>query len=335
MNKTLTISVAAYNMGEYLKDALDSLLDATILPDIEVIVVDDGSTDDTADIAHQYESTFPETFRVISQQNGGYGSTINASLQQAHGKYFKQLDGDDFFITDNLQAYIGVLKHSTADIVYTVGEYRYENTAPPPQAYDCHIPARETPYDAAACSQAINLQLHCATFRTALLQEGHCQLPLHCMYTDVLLSLFGFYHAKTLLSTDLHVYCSRIGREGQTVSFSGYQNHVDDHVQVTRLVAKTYFGENASVIPGKMPVAERALSDMLCRSIHILLSFAPSGKVKSQIDSLIGDIHRYCPKVLKYLSFKNDPIVWIYSRSGGRAYELLSLVLRLKHHVTT
>ena len=131
MNKTLTISVAAYNMGEYLKDALDSLLDATILPDIEVIVVDDGSTDDTADIAHQYESTFPETFRVISQQNGGYGSTINASLQQAHGKYFKQLDGDDFFITDNLQAYIGVLKHSTADIVYTVGEYRYENTAPP------------------------------------------------------------------------------------------------------------------------------------------------------------------------------------------------------------
>ena len=118
MDKLLTVSVAAYNGAATLQRALDSC----ITPNsdrLEVWIIDDGSTDQTAAIAERYVSRYPELFHLYRQANGGYGSTIEAALQRAKGKYFRTLDCDDWFEAGALENLLPYLASSCSDIVYT------------------------------------------------------------------------------------------------------------------------------------------------------------------------------------------------------------------------
>ena len=94
MDKILTISIAAYNVEKFLRSTLNSLCEQTVIEDLEIFVVDDGSTDETLCIAQEYEKKFPDSFFAVHKENGGYGSTVNYSIAHATGKYFKLLDGD-------------------------------------------------------------------------------------------------------------------------------------------------------------------------------------------------------------------------------------------------
>jgi glycosyltransferase involved in cell wall biosynthesis len=73
------------------------------MDDLEVIIENDGSSDATASIAASFVERFPGTFRLINKENGGYGSTVSRSVREASGKYFKILDGDDWFHTNRLR----------------------------------------------------------------------------------------------------------------------------------------------------------------------------------------------------------------------------------------
>ena len=95
-DKILTVVVPSYNASKYLDFNLQSFLRPSVPKRLEVIVVDDGSTDDTARIADAYHEKYPETIKVIHKENGGHGSGINAGLRAATGKYFKVVDADDW-----------------------------------------------------------------------------------------------------------------------------------------------------------------------------------------------------------------------------------------------
>ena len=103
MNKILTVVIPTYNMEKYLRKCLNSLIidDKDLLKSLEVLVINDGSQDSSSVIAHEYEQSYPEIFRVIDKENGNYGSCINRGLREATGKYIKILDADDSFDTKN------------------------------------------------------------------------------------------------------------------------------------------------------------------------------------------------------------------------------------------
>ncbi|MEI3553139.1 MAG: glycosyltransferase family A protein [Acutalibacteraceae bacterium] len=128
MEKTLSISIAAYNVEEFLKNTLDSLVAPEIMDDIEVLIIDDGSKDNTAAIGKEFEDKYPNSFKVISKPNGGYGSTINAAIDAATGQYFKTLDGDDWYDTENLVRFVKDLKNMSADLILTPFTMVYEGT---------------------------------------------------------------------------------------------------------------------------------------------------------------------------------------------------------------
>lgn len=107
MEKILTIVIPTYNMQDYLRRCLDSL----IVPEeqmqlLEVLVVNDGSKDNSSAIAHEYQDKYPGTFRVIDKENGNYGSCVNRGLKEATGKYIKILDADDWFDTKALTSFV-------------------------------------------------------------------------------------------------------------------------------------------------------------------------------------------------------------------------------------
>jgi glycosyltransferase involved in cell wall biosynthesis len=90
----LTIVIPAYNAADYLARSLDSVLTPAAAA-VEVIVVDDGSTDSTAAIAASYAARHPQ-LRLIRQTNRGHGGAINSGLAAARGDYFKVVDADDW-----------------------------------------------------------------------------------------------------------------------------------------------------------------------------------------------------------------------------------------------
>ena len=99
MDKVLTISVAAYNVEKYIGTLIDSVIGSQAAGKIEIIVVDDGSKDKTSDIVKTYCNKC-DSVRLVTKENGGYGSTINRALEIAEGKYFRLLDGDDVVQTE-------------------------------------------------------------------------------------------------------------------------------------------------------------------------------------------------------------------------------------------
>ena len=117
MEKLLTIVVPAYNVEKYIKNCLDSFIDLSVLRSLEILIVDDGSTDSTASLAHTYEQKYPYSFKVLSKENGGHGSTINYAIPRATGKYFKVVDGDDWLDKSLLPQFVQLLKHTHSDVI--------------------------------------------------------------------------------------------------------------------------------------------------------------------------------------------------------------------------
>ena len=97
--KTLSLIVPSYNMEAYLPICLESLIidDSVQFSKLEVIVVNDGSRDETSTIAHDFALRYPSVFKVIDKPNGNYGSCINAALPKTTGRFVKILDADDSF----------------------------------------------------------------------------------------------------------------------------------------------------------------------------------------------------------------------------------------------
>ena len=120
MQKLLTIIVPTYNMQDYLRHCLDSLIVSNEWLDLlEVLVINDGSKDKSSEIGHEFEMLYPNTFVVIDKENGNYGSCINQGLEIATGKYVKVLDADDSFDTANFEDYLRYLGSVDVDMVLT------------------------------------------------------------------------------------------------------------------------------------------------------------------------------------------------------------------------
>lgn len=99
-SKKVTIVIPCYNQAHYLPDAIESALDQTI--PCEVIVVNDGSLDNTSEIAKKYH------VKLIEKENGGLSSARNAGIREAQGEYILTLDADDIITSDFIEKTIGI-----------------------------------------------------------------------------------------------------------------------------------------------------------------------------------------------------------------------------------
>ena len=106
--KILSIAVPCYNSQEYMRKCVDSLLKGG--EDVEILIVDDGSKDDTLKIARDYEEKYPTIVKAIHQENKGHGGAVNTGLAHATGLYFKVVDSDDWLNEEALKKALEVLK---------------------------------------------------------------------------------------------------------------------------------------------------------------------------------------------------------------------------------
>lgn len=119
-NFKFTIITAFYNTEKYLRESIESVINQDIgfEDNVQYILVDDGSDDDSKDIALEYQKLYPQNILVLSKENGGVGSARNLGLKYIKGEFVNFLDSDDKFATNSLKAIDDYLSsHRDVDVV--------------------------------------------------------------------------------------------------------------------------------------------------------------------------------------------------------------------------
>lgn len=283
MQKILTVSIAAYNVEEYIEKALNNFLNESIVDELEIFVINDGGTDSTLEIAEKYKKMYPNTFKLVYKENGGWGSTVNYGIQHATGKYFKQLDGDDFFLKSTLPKFINLLKNIECDLIYTPYSV-FENGSNKIIEKKGLVSEYELmrKYNINELQKSFPLNMHSCTFRTSVL-KNNVSIFEKCFYTDVEYMLKALVNVQTVIFTDIEIYQYRVAREGQSMSLEGIRKHYKEHekviVTLLEYFSKTVFRDTVK------QMFQIRVSEMIDSQYMIYLYLPPSKQHKREIIS--------------------------------------------------
>ena len=251
MEKKITFVIPAYNAEPYLKKCLDSFWDTAIMDKIEVLIVNDGSSDQTVQIAQAYVKRNPGMYKLINKENGGHGSVINIGSKLASGKFFKVIDADDWVVTDNLAAFVECLEKCDADIVLTPfhmihmmngkkKEYRIK------KEYDStYISLKEVIHNWGEFEDC--LVFHGITYRTVFYRANHYELPEHIFYEDQIYSAIPCCRAGSIYVKDLFIYQYMVGNMEQSISAANQLKRIQ-HIETVANAMLDYYKLNLDLI---------------------------------------------------------------------------------------
>lgn len=256
-DKLLTVSVAAYNAEKTIRQALDSLVVPEILDKLEVFVIDDGGTDSTLEIVREYEKKYPGTFCAVHKENGGYGSTVNYSIAHATGKYFKLLDGDDWFDSKSLAELVKKLNTLDVDLIIT-HRINFRSRSGKMEKHEYIQNLEEGIYPIEELNFSKQIGMHAITYNTKILRSANPHLPEHSLYTDTIYACLPITHVKTVYVLKCPLYIYRTDVSGQSISISAMQKHHDEQDRI--------FWETAAIYHHTDPAnaaASRIIGDVL------------------------------------------------------------------------
>lgn len=247
--KILSITVPCYNSQEYMRKCIDSLLVGG--EEVEILVVDDGSSDQTLEIAREYEKNYPGIVRAIHQENKGHGGAVNTGLANASGLYFKVVDSDDWLNEEAYKKALQVLKEciagpKTLDLL--ICNYVYEKVGVKHKAVMKYTSA--LPQDrifeweeAKSLGRSHYLLMHSMIYRTELLRSCGLVLPEHTFYVDNLVAFIPLASVRTMYYLNVNLYRYFIGRADQSVSEKVMIGRIDQQIKVNKLMIDYMAGQ--------------------------------------------------------------------------------------------
>ncbi len=242
--KLLTVTIPCYNSEDYMANCIESILPGG--DRVEIIVIDDGSKDNTGAIADEYAAKYPDIVKVIHQPNGGHGEGINQGLRHATGKYFKTVDSDDKLSADFvrfLDELERVDREGGVDLFLTNYHYvhadgkgdrsiKFANALPAGRVFTW----RETrPF---LVDQI--LMIHTVCFKTELLRKTGLELPKHTFYEDNLMVYGNLRYVERMYYMNVDLYLYTIGREGQSVQEDVMKRRYTHQIKATELCFKAF-----------------------------------------------------------------------------------------------
>lgn len=329
--KYITFAVPCYNSQDYMRRCIDSLLPGG--RDVEIILINDGSTDRTAGIADEYQLMYPDIVRVIHKENGGHGSGVNKGLELARGVYYKVVDSDDWLDPDSYRKLLARVKEFcgmeegrdeyglpdlfVCNYVYdhldegTKRSMDYRNIFPVERicTWDMIGHFRPSQY----------LIMHALMFRTEILRESGVRLPEHTFYVDNLFSYQPLPLTEKIYYMNIDLYHYYLGREDQSVNEKILMKRIDQQIRVTELVAKCVdLQEVRRVKPKLAAYMTRNISIMLSiSSIHLLLINTSEAERKRR--EMWQKIREYSRPLYFRLRFRTlSGLTYLPGKIGGR-----------------
>lgn len=235
--KVLSIAVPSYNVERYLADSLASYCADGADERLEVIVVDDGSTDLTPYIAREFMALHPTVFRLVSKENGGHGSAVNAGLEAATGTYFRIIDGDDRICTANIPRLLDELEAAKDDLVVDIRRDVVMGTG----RSTLFVLPDDLPRNASLPFESVCLRpdieqffmIHTISARTDFLRESGVKLLEHTFYVDIEFIVKAASRARTIRFLELEACNYYVGNAEQSVAPANYVKRWADHTRVT------------------------------------------------------------------------------------------------------
>lgn len=235
--KLLTVTVPCYNSQAYMEKCINSLLAGG--ERVEIIIINDGSTDDTGRIANDYADRFPDMVKVVHQENGGHGEGINQGLEYATGTYFKVVDSDDT-LSDDFPAFLDALEACEArgGVDLMVTNYYYVHSDGEGDRSICY--ASVLPQNKICTWEQTKrfrvhqlLTIHSCTFRTEVMRKSGQALPKHIFYEDNLMVYKTLPHVRKICYRNMDLYRYWIGRPDQSVQKNVMMGRYHHQILVT------------------------------------------------------------------------------------------------------
>ncbi|MBQ7184843.1 MAG: glycosyltransferase [Clostridia bacterium] len=222
--KLLTVTVPCYNAQDYMERCLESIVPGG--DEVDLIIVDDGSTDRTGEIADRWAEKHPDIVRVIHQENGGHGEGLNQGIKNARGLYFKTVDSDDRLDPEALKALLKKLReHTEGDslVDLIVNDYVYDREDQPAcfSVSYRHVFSQDRVNTWESCRAFPpwkQFMIHSMAYRTQMLRDMGLVLPKHTFYEDNLYIYRPLPYVKKILYLDRPLYGYFIGRADQSVN---------------------------------------------------------------------------------------------------------------------
>ena len=272
--KLLTIAIPSYNSENYLSKCIESLLPGG--EDVEILVVNDGSKDNTSAIGHEYEAKYPGIVKVIDKENGGHGSAVNAGVEHATGLFFKVVDSDDWVkksayleILDKLKDFAG--SDVILDMLISNFVYEKEGAAKKKVMRYAHALPKDTVFtwnDVGHFFKGQYILMHSVIYRTKLLRECGMKLPDHTFYVDNIFVYEPLPDVKNMYYMDVNFYRYYIGREDQSVNEKVMIGRVDQQLRVNKLMI------DYTVRNRKMIFANKRLKQYMLNYLEIITTIS-------------------------------------------------------------
>ncbi len=331
MCKVLTITIPCYNVEQFLEETLQSFVDPRILEDIEVLIVDDGSEDRSAEIGRTFQDKFPETFRVISKVNGGHGSTINKGIEEGCGRYFKVVDGDDWVNTEEFVELVRRLKKCDADYVVT-DYYEVDDVTKKKTRISYSVLANEELQLFNEIAHKTQINMHALVIKMSILKEHHIRIDENRFYVDVEYILFPIPYIETVEYISLCVYEYRLAQAAQSVSIQGYQKHMQNHIDVIMHLSQfleDYIHSNKENIKANY-IAKR-IAQMVGDQVTVFMSFGPNNrKVRQKFIEFDRELKSVSPTVYE-LSAKESGALSILRKSKFIGYGSIVIMSQIRN----
>ncbi|MDO4519815.1 MAG: glycosyltransferase family 2 protein [Eubacteriales bacterium] len=244
--KLLSVAIPCYNSEAYMEKCINSLLKGG--EEVEILIVNDGSKDRTAEIADRYAAEYPTIIKAIHQENGGHGEAVNAGIRNATGLYFKVVDSDDWVDETALHKILETLSAAvkgpkTLDLL--ISNFIYDKqgaTHKKVMQYRRHLPVGElfTWDQVKHLPKGKYLLMHSMIYRTGLLHECGLELPKHTFYVDNIFAYDPLPYVQNIYYLDVNFYHYFIGREDQSVNEQVMIRRIDQQIRVNKIMVDTY-----------------------------------------------------------------------------------------------
>ena len=316
--KILSFIIPSYNSQQYLDKCIPSFVDEDVLDQLDIIIVNDGSTDDTVAVARKYCDLYPGSVRLISQENKGHGGALNTGCAAAVGKYLKVIDADDWVETQNLKQYLQMLEQCESDVVlthhYTInisnGEIKKWKSYP--KTFGKAYTFEEIMADWKSFDRS--LTFHGITYNTKFYHEKGIQLSEHVFYEDHEFATFPCCMAESITPMDLFLYDYRIGDVQQSVSDTNQLKRISHTETVLKRLISEYqklsLPENSG---GREYVAMKAQGLLLSYLTTVMLVEKDKKKGRAMGEQMMETFR------------ENLPRTWELARKQYQVYLLMNM----------
>lgn len=234
MNKKISIVVPVYNVEKYLDKCLDSLVNQT-LEDIEVIVVNDGTKDNSQLIIDRYVENHPEKVKSFIKENGGLGDARNCGIQYATGEYITFLDSDDYVEKDLYKNMYEIAKKDDLDLVVGNLEYVWEDGTKESYINKGLNKCSDNDIKSLFLSPLFSWN---KLYRRQLFNDLNCKYPVGLWYEDIPVTLKFFSSIKSVGHYDGCGY--HYIQRNSSIMGSSYNDKMYDIFTIFEMVVKDF-----------------------------------------------------------------------------------------------